>query len=216
MSESDLGPTFTPPPPPRLTLLDPAALDEAQRDLYSRILGGPRGEQQSEVRLADEEGRLLGPFGIMLLAPSVGDAVQALGAAIRFQTSMSDRCRELAILTTAASLSSEFEWDAHVHAARSLGISEPQLEDLSQGRLPVGLAPVEEFTVGLVQTLASASELSDRDFNEANENLGHLGLSELVWLVGYYGALALALRVFGSPSSPPQNLQEPTGGYLDS
>jgi 4-carboxymuconolactone decarboxylase len=38
--------------------------------------------------------------------------------------------------------------------------------------------------------------LSDEDYSAAVTALGRERLAELTWLVGYYGALALALAVF--------------------
>jgi hypothetical protein len=38
--------------------------------------------------------------------------------------------------------------------------------------------------------------LSDQDYSDGTAALGAERLAELTWLVGYYGALALALAVF--------------------
>jgi 4-carboxymuconolactone decarboxylase len=64
------------------------------------------------------DGSLAGPFGPMTLAAAVGDSVQALGAALRFATGLSDATREAAILLIAAHHRSEFEW--LTHAPRSV------------------------------------------------------------------------------------------------
>src|ERR1700678_1218617 len=70
--------------PPRLDLTAPADLAPAQRALYDAITGGPRASQAGTVPITDAEGRLLGPFAIMLLSPDVGYAMQQVGATIRF------------------------------------------------------------------------------------------------------------------------------------
>src|SRR5579875_2351456 len=97
-------------PDPRLPLLDPASLDPAQEELRARIADGPRAADRSRSPIADERGRLLGPFNAMLFNPELGDPLQGLGAALRYRTSLSDRQRELAILRLAATLESGFEW----------------------------------------------------------------------------------------------------------
>ena len=48
------------------------------------------------VDLVDEDGRLEGPFNAFLLQPRLGGPLQALGAAVRYGTSLSDRAREIA------------------------------------------------------------------------------------------------------------------------
>ena len=74
--------------PPRLGLLDPADLDEAQRAVYDAITGGPRASQAGTVPITDDAGRLLGPFAVMLLTPEVGNAMQQVGAKIRFAAAL--------------------------------------------------------------------------------------------------------------------------------
>jgi 4-carboxymuconolactone decarboxylase len=88
--------------PPRLDLMAPAELSPAQRALYDAITGGPRTSQAGIVPITDPEGRLLGPFAVMLLSPEVGNAVQQLGAKIRFGTALTGR--ERAILSVAGVL----------------------------------------------------------------------------------------------------------------
>jgi hypothetical protein len=69
------------------------------------------------VPITDSDGRLLGPFAVMLLSPEVGNAVQQVGAKIRFSTTLTGRERELAILSVAGVLRSDFERLAHEPAA---------------------------------------------------------------------------------------------------
>jgi 4-carboxymuconolactone decarboxylase len=57
--------------PPRLELLSVPELDQAQRAVYDAITGGPRASQRGTVPITDPEGRLLGPFAVMLLSPGV-------------------------------------------------------------------------------------------------------------------------------------------------
>lgn len=187
--------------PARVPLLRPAELDEEQRLLHAEIAGGPRRNQASVVPLVDDEDRLLGPFGLMLLAPRIGSAVQALGAALRFDESLPPRSRELAILAVAAHRRSEFEWLSHENAARAAGIGADQLQALLDGDVPEGLAPAEQTVVGTVRRLLADGELDDDAYAEAVAALGTETLAALVWLVGYYGMLATALATFRPPTA---------------
>ena len=76
--------------------MPPAQLGPDARALYDRINAGPRG-----ASMVDDRGALIGPFNAMLLSPALGDPLQELGAAIRYRSSLTDRCRELAILIVA-------------------------------------------------------------------------------------------------------------------
>ena len=182
--------------PPRLDLIPPAELAPAQRALYDAITGGPRASQAGTVPITDAGGQLLGPFAIMLLSPEVGNAMQQVGAKIRFSTALTGRERELAILTVAGALSSEFERLAHVPAARALGLTEPQIDAALSGRVPDGLTEDEALVCRLARVMTAARNLSDADYEAGLAALGKERLAELTWLVGYYSALALALAVF--------------------
>ena len=182
--------------PPRLELIPPAELAPAQRALYAAITGGPRASQAGTVPITDADGQLLGPFAVMLLSPEVGDAMQQVGAKIRFGTALTGRERELAILSVAGELRSDFERLAHEPAARALGLAQEQIDAVLAGRIP-GDLPVAEATVGrLARAMTADRTLSDEDYADGIAVLGRERLAELTWLVGYYGALALALAVF--------------------
>ena len=71
-------------------------LDEEQRAVHHAITAGPRASSAPAFSLTDDEGRLHGPFNAMLLAPRVGLALQELGGALRYRTSLTDREREIA------------------------------------------------------------------------------------------------------------------------
>ena len=182
--------------PPRLDLIPPAELAPAQRALYDAITGGPRASQAGTVPITDADGQLLGPFAIMLLSPEVGNAMQQVGAKIRFGTALTGRERELAILAVAGALNSEFERLAHVPAARGLGLTEPQIGAALAGRAPGGLSADEAMVGRLALAMTVDRTLSDDDYSAGLEALGQERLAELTWLVGYDSALALALAVF--------------------
>jgi 4-carboxymuconolactone decarboxylase len=182
--------------PARLDLIPPAELAPAQRALYDAITGGPRASQAGTVPITDEAGRLLGPFAIMLLSPEVGNAMQQVGAKIRFGTALTGRERELAILTVEGALNSEFERLAHVPAARGLGLTEPQIDAVLTGRTEDGLSADEAMVARLALAMTVGRTLSDQDYADGVGALGQERLAELTWLVGYYSALALSLAVF--------------------
>ena len=182
--------------PPRLDLIPRAELTPAQRVLYDAITGGPRASQAGTVPIVDADGQLLGPFAIMLLSPEVGNAMQQVGATIRFGTALTGRERELAILAVAGALNSEFERLAHVPAARGLGLTEPQIDAALAGRAADGLSADEAMVGRLALAMTVDRTLSDDDYSAGLEALGQERLAELTWLVGYYSALALALAVF--------------------
>jgi 4-carboxymuconolactone decarboxylase len=200
--------------PPRLDLIAPADLDDAQREVYAAITGGPRASQAGTVPITDEHGRLVGPFAVMLLSPATGDAMQRAGAAIRFSALLSVRERELAILSVAGELRSDFERLAHEPAAREAGLSQAQVNEVLSGRVPGGLSEEEALTCRLARAMTAERTLSDEDYAAGLAGLGRERLAELTWLAGYYAALALSLAVF-RPALPESIASASAAGARD-
>ena len=101
--------------PPR-----PDEMTEAQQAMYDGIVHGPRTPKGGRSPFIDDEGRLIGPFGIWNIAPNVGDAVQNVGVAVRYNTSLPARVREIAILAVGAAYRANFEWYAHAPLAAAV------------------------------------------------------------------------------------------------
>ena len=196
----------------RIGKLEPSALDAEQRSLYDAIAGGRRAQGPQLFRLADAEGRLEGPFNAFLLQPRLGSALEALGASVRYDTGLDDRCREIAILVVAAYWRSDFEWYAHEAVGRAAGLGDAELAALREGRL-AELAGSDSVVARTAAALVARGDLDDAEYAEAVGHLGPSGLFELLTLVGYYATLALQLRVFRvpAPDSPAPDSTPPEG-----
>ena len=179
----------------RIPKLTPDQFDDQQRALYAAIVGGPRATGPA-VQLTDENGALEGPFNAMLLHPPIGDALQRLGATLRYRGALSDRAREIAILTVAAHWRSGFEQYAHERIGRLSGLAEPEIDALRAGSEPRLDDPEEAACLTATRRLLQHGTLSDSEYRQAAAALGPAKLFELTTLVGYYQLLALQLRVF--------------------
>ncbi len=168
------------------------------RRVYDRIVDGPRAALTGPSAVVDGDGRLLGPFNAMLASPAVGDALQQLGAAIRYGTSLPDRLRELAILTVAAHRDSDFERHAHTEPARTAGLTDQDLAAILTGGET--LAGPDAVVHRAVIALLTDRDLNDQTLAAVEDLLGTTGTVELVTLVGYYDLLALSLRTFRVPT----------------
>ncbi|MEU1511188.1 carboxymuconolactone decarboxylase family protein [Streptomyces sp. NPDC005811] len=189
---------------PRLRLLPPVEMDPEQRKLYEEITGGPRAAGPQHFALTDDGGRLLGPFNAMLLSPALGRSLQELGAALRYRTGLTARVREIAILVVAQAWDSAFERHAHERVGAAAGLTEAELLTLRQGADPELSDPVERAAWTFIRALTDRSgALGEKEYAAARAVLGERTLFELSTLAGYYGTLALQLRVFAVPAPPP-------------
>jgi alkylhydroperoxidase/carboxymuconolactone decarboxylase family protein YurZ len=167
--------------------------------VHDAIVGGSRASAARVFPLADDEGRLYGPFNAMLVNPSVGDAMQRLGAALRFSSHLTDRQREIAILTVAVVLQSEFEWRSHERIAASVGVTDDELEALAQKTPAASFDEAECFVQSAVKRLLAVGDLDDTQWGKAVALLGTIAALDLVVLVGHYNLLALTMRVARVP-----------------
>jgi 4-carboxymuconolactone decarboxylase len=177
----------------RLRRLAPDELNPAQRELYDQIVSGPRGTDG----LVDGNGALRGPFNAMLLAPEIGQHLQALGVALRFRGEVSDRVREMSILVVAAAFRCEFERVAHEAVARSVGVADAEIAAIAGGNRPDLVDPAERDALDVVATLLREHRLDDAAYDRAVETLTAPILFELSTIVGYYSLLAIQLPLFG-------------------
>ncbi|WP_119732132.1 carboxymuconolactone decarboxylase family protein [Thermomonospora amylolytica] len=171
----------------------PEELDGERLELYRAVAGGPRAK--GPFRLVSEEGVLLGPFNEFLLSPRVGDALQRLGAAVRYESGLSDRVREMAILVVAAAWDSAFERHAHEAVGRTVGLTDREMAAIAEGS-PLKLEdPYEAAALRLTRAMV-AGDVDDGTWASCVPPLEREAVFELTTLVGYYATLALQMRVF--------------------
>lgn len=183
----------------RLRSLTPAELDDDQRDLYEAITSGSRSSGPQLFRLTGDDGALVGPFNAMLLNPLIGDALQRLGAALRYSGRMTARCREIAILAVAAHSGCGFEQRAHEAVGTHVGLTGAELAALRSGDDPGLDDPVEAAVLSVTRRLLEHGDLDSAAYTAAVAVLGADVLFELTTVVGYYDLLAMQLRVFRVP-----------------
>ena len=171
----------------------------AQKRLCERITGGKRSKGRAYESFFTETGGLRGPFNAYLYSPVIGEAAQRLGEAVRFESSIPPKLREIAILTVAAKWKAQYEWWAHESIGRQQGMEEGVIKSLKAGEQPHFESPAEALVFALCRELLEKERVSDRLYSRSVELLGESGVVELVILVGYYTTVAMILNVFEVP-----------------
>lgn len=167
----------------RLTPLDDARMDDAQRRVLNDIVNGPRGN-------------LDGPFLAWVHSPELAGHAQRLGAFCRYGTRLELRLTELAILFTASWWRSQAEWQIHEPIAREAGVSDEVIEALREAREPTFERGDERLVYRFGKTLYVTQRVDDALYREAVEAFGEPGVVELVGVLGYYALVAMTLNVF--------------------
>jgi 4-carboxymuconolactone decarboxylase len=158
---------------------------------------GTRGD-----RLVNEDGGLVGPFNAFVHAPDVGRHLGALGATVRFGTSIDRRLSELAIITVGARWQAEFEWWAHARMARRHGVPDAVVDAIARGEEPPFAADDERVIYAVASELTGTGRVSQDAYDAARRLLGDGGMVELVSLCGYYTLISFVLNAFEVPLPP--------------
>jgi 4-carboxymuconolactone decarboxylase len=144
-------------------------------------------------------GGLAGPFNAFVHAPDVGRGLTALGASLRFGTSLGRRLTEVAIITVGARWQAEFEWWAHARMAREHGVPPAVVDAIGRGEDPPFEAADERAAYAVARSLVTAGSVPAGVYTAAQELLGDTGLVELVALCGYYTLISFVLNAFDVP-----------------
>jgi len=192
----------------RLPWPTPDEMSDDQRTVYDAIVGGPRSQGPQVFQMLDERGRLEGPFNSFLVNPKVGLAMQEVGAALRYTSSLSPRQREIAILELVHLERCDFERYAHERLGRAFGLTENEITALARGADCSTFRADEVVVRDVVSALQHDRHLDDDLFDRAQTLLEYESLADVVVLVGYYQMLALSLNVWETPLPAGESVEE--------
>jgi 4-carboxymuconolactone decarboxylase len=175
----------------RLPRLGPEELSPEQKALSDRIAG--------------KRGQTRGPFLMWLHSPGLGDKVEALGAYVRFESSLDLRLRELVLLVCARHFDAQYSWNAHVVKAADAGIDAEALQRLAR-KDPPAFAPRDEAVMYAFCTeLLEEHFVSDETFAAALELFGNEGVVDIVGSMGNFSMLAFCLNAFEVDLQPDRS-----------
>lgn len=164
-------------------------------------------------RLADPDGGSLrglrGPGGIQLHSPGLAQRSRPLNDYLRHGSDLGGYVRELAILTTARELDSQFEWAAHEDEARRQGISDKTIDIVRQRHPLTGLADADAIIVALGREIFGDRKVCRETFARALKLFGNGKLVDLVALMGNYAATAALLTAFDMQLDPDREPRLP-------
>ena len=147
---------------------------------------------------------LRGPGGILLHSPDLARYTRPLNHHLRHEAGLGGRVRELAILTTARALDSQFEWCAHEAEALRQGIS-PKIVDIIKYRKDTAaLAEADRIVIELGREIFTSRKVMPGTFARALGQFGRRALVDLVALMGNYAGTAALLTAFDMQLDPGQ------------
>ena len=169
-------------------------LEPAQQVAWDRIASGARGG-------------VGGPFLSLITSAELCARVEQVGVFIRYECSVPQRLRELAILCVGQHWRADYEWFAHAHIAARQGVPQTVIDAIGQGQTPPFDAASDGYVHAFVRVLLRDGRVPDAIYAPVQALLGDKGAVELTGLVGYYSLLAMQLNVFDV--MPPEGFKAP-------
>jgi 4-carboxymuconolactone decarboxylase len=136
-------------------------------------------------------------FGLMLRHPGLFRCQMDMGVQL-FKGELSPRERELAVLRVGWLCRAPFEWGEHVDIAKRFGVTDAEIERVTQGSLASGWSVHDRAIIKAVEELLGNQMISDDTWNQLAKTWTERQLVEFPMLVGQYFATALqqnSLRV---------------------
>src|SRR5215216_356521 len=173
-------------------------LNPAQKTMVNDLLAGKRTS-------------LGGPFNVLLRSPEMGNLAQKLGEYVRFKSAVPRKLNEMAIIMTARSWSSGYEWTAHKTAAQQAGLNDAIIDAIQAGRRPAMMQKDEAVVYDFCSELRERRRVSDATYKAALDLLGEQGVVDVIAAMGYYDLVAMALNVdrYPLPDGTPAPFPEP-------
>ena len=158
-------------------------------------------EQQEGYRsLIEARGALGGPNRILVHNPKLAKVVGPFGGHFRTGYSLSEREREIAVVVINSKWRSIYPTAAHERAAKAAGLPADKVEAMLSG-LPTSFDDTREQVVyEMAVCLAEARWVSQGLYDRAVAALGHVGITDVICLMGHYSSVSMTLAFYDVPA----------------
>ena len=145
----------------------------------------------------DDRPKGLNVLGTLARYPALTRAYHTFNGHVQFATTLSTRQRELLVLRVATLRECEYEWAQHAVLAGDAGLSAEEIARVAAGPDAPEWSVLERSLLAAVDELIAEAAVSDTTWAALARELDERQLMDLVFTVGAYEVLAMALRSFG-------------------
>jgi alkylhydroperoxidase family enzyme len=158
----------------------------------------------SETGKRSEPGapRVVNALAVLMRYPALAKAFLTFNRHLLYESSLSDRTRELLILRIGWLRRAEYEWAQHVLLAQRAGLRKEEIEAVKEGPNATVWVPLEAALLRAVDELHAEAFVSDATWEVLAAHLDQRQLMDLVFTVGAYDLLAMAFNTFGLELDP--------------
>ncbi len=144
-----------------------------------------------------KNGRVLNIFRTLANHSSLARRWMVFANHILGKSTLPEKERELVILRIGYLCQSGYEWGQHVVIARRVGMTDEEIIYSKSGPSTPGLSPLYRLLLQATDELHADAHISDETWQGLAEHLTQQQLMDLVFTVGQYNLVSMALNSFG-------------------
>ena len=158
-------------------------------------------EQQEAYRFVTEmRGPLGGPNKIWVHNPKLAKVIGPFGAHFRKGYSLSEREREIAVCIVNSHWRSGYPTASHEKSAKAAGVPADKIDAILSGLTTSFDDKREQVVYEMATCLINARWVSKGLFDRAVEALGHVGITDVITLMGHYTHVSMTLAFYDVPA----------------
>lgn len=162
----------------------------------------PRVQPLSDDQLDPEfkekmGGRVLNIFRTLAHHPKLLKRWLVFGNHILAKSTLSPRDREIAILRVGWLCQAGYEWGQHVVIGKTAGLSDEEIDRITRGPDAEGWSSAESALLRATDELHEDSFVTDPTWASLTDHYSTEQLMDLVFTVGQYHLVSMALNTFG-------------------
>lgn len=186
---------------PRLTPLLPSEWDDEILDALGAFPGSLNFVlTQWNARSDDLRG--MNTLGLFAHYPELAKAFMTLNRHVATNSTLSARERELLILRISWLKQSEYEFVQHIILGRRAGLSDEEIERLQQGPSAPGWSKEDAELIRVADELHEDAGISGPTWEQLSTRYNHRQIMDMIFLVGCYEMLGMAIKSFNIPLEP--------------
>src|SRR5215469_13940816 len=177
----------------RLPYLTPGELSPAQRALYDACDAQVQDDAYAGFEVKRPDGAFVGPWGVLMHFPELAAALGRFVDLVQALPGLSERERQVVILTIGARFGSAYEMYAHRALAERAGLRPDQIATLCAGGRPADLSTSEALVAEVASCLTRGGALPGPVYDTAVDTIGQEALDTIVFVTIHYLALGILL-----------------------
>ena len=172
---------------PRVEPLEPTDWNDQQQEIMQRHI---------------EVGEPKNIFKTLIRYPKLLKRWTVFANHILGKSSLPERERELIILRIGWLCRSGYEWSQHVEIGLKAGLTKAEIEQIKEGAANAQWSTVDKALLRATDELFNDAFIADETWAELKENFNEAQLMDIVFSVGNYNLVSMALNTLGVQLEP--------------